>query len=73
MQSSLSPFGDTIHPIARVRADLISHLLVFRRDGRAARPVVFGRDGQPEAVLLSWDAFRTLSSDADELPRHAGV
>jgi hypothetical protein len=47
-----------VHPLAEVREQLSQVVATFRAEGEGAQPVVFGAHRKPEAVLLSYQAYR---------------
>lgn len=62
--------ASAVVPVAEARAGLSGVLRDFRARGAAARPVVIGSHRRPEAVLLPYEAFATLSAaDAGASPR----
>jgi PHD/YefM family antitoxin component YafN of YafNO toxin-antitoxin module len=54
-----------IQPLAEVRERLSQLVARFRREGAVAEPVVFGTHRKPEAVLISFDAYRELVEQAE--------
>ncbi|GAA4048787.1 hypothetical protein GCM10022282_06850 [Agromyces indicus] len=57
-------------PVAEARAGLSGVLRDFRARGTGARPVVIGSHRRPEAVLLPYETFATLSAaNAGAAPR----
>jgi predicted nucleotidyltransferase len=64
------PGAPTVVPVAEARAGLSGVLRDFRARGTTARPVVIGSHRRPEAVLLPYETFASLSaSDAGVAPR----
>lgn len=60
----------SVVPIAEARAGLSGVLRDFRTLGSAARPVVIGSHRRPEAVLLPYETFATLSGAGLGAPQH---
>jgi predicted nucleotidyltransferase len=56
------PDAPTVVPVTEARAGLSTVLRDFRSRGAAARPVVIGSHRRPEAVLLPYETFATLSA-----------
>jgi predicted nucleotidyltransferase len=64
------PDTPAVVPVAEARAGLSTVLRDFRARGAAARPVVIGSHRRPEAVLLPYATFASLSApDAVAAPR----
>ena len=62
------PDTPVVVPVAEARAGLSTVLRDFRVRGAEARPVVIGSHRKPEAVLVPYAAFASLSTAADGVP-----
>jgi hypothetical protein len=58
-----------VHPLSDVRARLSGILARFRREGAAAAPVAFGSHRKPEAILLSYEAYKRYEALARQRER----
>lgn len=58
-------------PVAEARAGLSAVLRDFRARGTAAHPVVIGSHRRPEAVLLPYETFASLSAPDASAPSRA--
>lgn len=54
-----------VQPLAEIRERLSQVVAKFRREGSAAEPVIFGTHRKPEAVLLSYEVYRSLVDRAE--------
>jgi hypothetical protein len=57
----MPPLALPVQPLSEVRERLSGILARFRRDGGSAEPVVFGSHRKPEAIILPYQEYESLT------------